>query len=221
VVVVAVESIEFLRPLTAQRVNRIGDDATFECEVSKSNARATWLKDGMDLVPDKKYHMSVIGSIHRLTIHQVDSLDVADYAINIKGNRSVAHLDVEAKPQLLIDDLYKQPMKIKAGSSLVIEVPFTGSPQPKATWTVNGERVRGDSKRLTLDTIYNMASLCLGRAVRADAGHYVLSLENRLGSVSLDVHIIVLGESETTPHTHTPYVRSFSLSTNAILTRLL
>ena len=73
---VTVESIDFLRPLTPQKVTRIGDDATFECEISKPNARATWLKDGMDILPDKKYDISVVGGVHRLTIRSADSIDV-------------------------------------------------------------------------------------------------------------------------------------------------
>ena len=57
-----------------------------------------------------------------------------DYAINVKGHRSAAPLEVEAKPELRVDDRYKHPLKIKAGSSVAIEVPFTGSPQPKVKY---------------------------------------------------------------------------------------
>ena len=87
----------------------LGEDITFECEVSKANVRATWTKDGMDILSDKKYDVAVNGGLHTLTVRSVDAIDVGDYAINVKGFRSNAQLEVEAKPELHVDDRYKTP----------------------------------------------------------------------------------------------------------------
>ena len=147
----AVEEIVFLTSLKDMKVTKINETVVFECEVSKSNARAIWIKDGNDIISDRKYDITVQGNSHRLTIRNVDSTDAGDYTINIKGHRSAARLEVEAKPEIYIDEKYKKPVKLKAGSSLTIEVPFTGSPQPKATWRFNGEPIR-ESRRMTGNT---------------------------------------------------------------------
>lgn len=81
---------------------------------------------------------------------------------------------------------------MKEGESTAIEVPFTANPQPEVRWTHNKNPVK-PSKRLTLDSIRNMTSLCIGRVENEDAGNYVLTLENPYGKVSITVKIVVLG----------------------------
>jgi len=186
-----VEEVSFVRPLKDIKITTISETAIFECEVTKTNARATWMKDGHNIIEDRKYNISVDGGVHRLAISKVDSTDMGDYAVNIKGHRSAARLEVEAKPEFHYDDKYRHPITLKAGSTLTIEVPFSASPQPKVTWRFNGEPVR-ESRKCTMDVISNMTSVCVGRVTRADAGNYVLRLENRFGSVTLDVEVIVL-----------------------------
>ena len=85
----SVEKIEFIKSLTDITVTTIGTKATFECEISKDRARAQWLKDGIEIYPDRKYDISVSGFKHSLTINKVDSRDVGDYAIVVKGHRLV------------------------------------------------------------------------------------------------------------------------------------
>ena len=93
----------------------------------------------------------------------------------------------------MFDDKYEHPVVLRAGQSIVLEVPFSGCPQPKATWRLNGEPVF-DSRRIKVDTIYNMASLSIGRAQYDDAGDYSLLLDNIHGNVRLMIKVIVLGE---------------------------
>ena len=88
---------------------------------------------------------------------------------------------------------------MKAGQSVVLEIPFTGCPQPKATWRLNGEPVH-DSRRIKVDTIYNMASLSIGRAEFDDAGEYSLVLDNIHGNVRLNIKVIVLGRTRRVYH---------------------
>ena len=81
---------------------------------------------------------------------------------------------------------------MRAGQSIVLEIPFTGCPQPRATWRLNGESVY-DSRRIKVDTIYNMASLSIGRCEFDDAGEYSLALDNIHGTVRLNIKVTVLG----------------------------
>ena len=74
-----------------------------------------------------------------------------------------------------------------------------------------------ESRRIRVDTIWNMTSLCITRAERGDAGDYSLSLENQHGVSTFKVKIIVLGEwkiyisqllywkGDYSPHSCKPY----------------
>jgi len=106
VVLGAVEPVQFTRALSDVRVGRLGEPATFECELSKADARAQWLKDGFDLRPGPKYDMAVAGRQYRLTVRDVDDRDAGDYAIVVKGHRSEARLEVEARPEFKVPHLY-------------------------------------------------------------------------------------------------------------------
>lgn len=181
-------------PLKDVKVCKLGEPATFECEVTKPDTRAQWLKDGFDLHPSPKYDIGVTGRNYRLTVRDVDDRDAGDYAIVVKGHRSEARLDVEARPEFKVMDKYLQPLILKAGTSAAVEVPFSGSPQPKVTWWFNGQVLR-DNRRVRVETIHNLTSLVISRAERSDAGTYSLTLDNQFGTSNLTVKVIVLGMS--------------------------
>jgi Immunoglobulin I-set domain len=99
-----VEPVQFTRPLRDVKVGRLGEPAIFECEVTKPDARAQWLKDGFDLHHGSKYDIGVAGRNYRLTIRDVDDRDAGDYAIVVSGHRSEARLNVEARPEFKVSD---------------------------------------------------------------------------------------------------------------------
>ena len=136
--------------------------------------------------------MDVRGPLYRLDVHDVDSRDAGDYAIVVQGHRSVARLNVEAKPEFTMTDKYLEPLVLRVGSSAAIEVPFHGSPQPRAVWKKNNIMVM-ENRRLHVDTVYNLTTLTISRATRDDAGHYTLTLENQFGSGTLNIQVVVLG----------------------------
>lgn len=174
------------------KICKLGEPATFECEVTKPDYRAQWLKDGFDIHPSPKYDIGVAGRNYRLTVKDVDDRDAGDYAIVVKGHRSEARLDVEARPEFRVTDKYLEPLVLKAGTSAAVEVPFAGSPQPKVTWYFNGQ-VLTEGRRVHVETIHNLTSLIISRAARSDAGTYSLTLGNQFGSSNLSVKVIVLG----------------------------
>jgi len=97
-----VEPVQFTRPLSDVKISRLGEPATFECEVTKPEVRAQWLKDGFDLQQGPKYDIGVTGSRYRLTVRDVDDRDAGDYAIVVKGHRSEARLEVESRPEFKV-----------------------------------------------------------------------------------------------------------------------
>ena len=88
---------------------------------------------------------------------------------------------------------YKDKMTLRAGTSAVLELPFTASPQPDVAWKFKGGRMP-DSRRFKDETIIGMTSLTMKQVTKTDAGDYSLSLENPFGKATFTIKLIVLGE---------------------------
>ena len=98
-----------------------------------------------------------------------------------------------APPKLTMENKYKDGLIMKANTSAILEIPFTGSPQPSVSWTFNGGALP-DARRAFEETIYNMTCLTLNRVRMSDKGNYSLTLENPSGKVSLTVKVTVIGK---------------------------
>ena len=93
----AEETIVFTRKLSDVTVKKLPGKAVFECEINKTNATAQWFKDDKQIKDSKRYSIEVEGTIHRLTIKDVDSVDEADYTIKVRAAKSTAALTVQGK----------------------------------------------------------------------------------------------------------------------------
>ena len=98
-----------------------------------------------------------------------------------------------APPKMRMVDKYRDGMVINAGTSAVLEVPFSGCPQPMADWKWNS-RSLPDPRRFDVDTIRNMTTLRMSKVKMSDAGEFSLSLSNKNGSANLKVIVTVLGK---------------------------
>ena len=101
-------------------------------------------------------------------------------------------LSISAPPKFTFASL-EDSMTLKAGQSTAIEIPFSGNPQPKVTWTFNGGKFT-DAKRIKDETIYGMTSLVLTKVIRKDAGKYTVTMANEFGKASFTITINVLGK---------------------------
>ena len=99
-----------------------------------------------------------------------------------------------AAPELgKLSENYGAGLTLHAGKSTVVEVPFTGAPQPSVTWKWNGQQLP-DPTRTTAQTLHNATALTLNRVQRSDAGTYNLLLENSAGKATFAVKVKVIGE---------------------------
>ena len=98
-----------------------------------------------------------------------------------------------AAPTFKLANKYKEILYLKEASSTVIEIPFFGSPQPKAKWTFD----RGpmpDNRRVTVETIRNMTCVRLTRVERDESGDYTLNLQNDKGKTSVTITVVVMSK---------------------------
>ena len=71
---------------------------TLQCELSKSNQKGTWLKNGKEIEPDDRHQITVNGTIQLLTIKDTNlAEDDAEYTLRIGDNSTTAHLHIEGE----------------------------------------------------------------------------------------------------------------------------
>ena len=70
-------------------------DVTLECTVNKADQKATWFKNGVEIIPDNKHEVVVDGSTHRLILPGVSPDQSAEYTCRIGDVSTSAKLDVE------------------------------------------------------------------------------------------------------------------------------
>lgn len=70
---------------------------TFTCEVSQDQVKATWKKDGKELVPSADVVVETAGKVHKLTLKNATLDDRAEYTISVKDKESTAPLFVEGE----------------------------------------------------------------------------------------------------------------------------
>uniref|UniRef100_A0A8C2JDR5 Obscurin, cytoskeletal calmodulin and titin-interacting RhoGEF b n=1 Tax=Cyprinus carpio TaxID=7962 RepID=A0A8C2JDR5_CYPCA len=77
---------------------KIGEDATFSCELSQSGLEVKWSKDGKSIRKSQKYEISQEQMLVKLTIRNVTEKDSGEYSCEITGGpTSKAKLEIKGK----------------------------------------------------------------------------------------------------------------------------
>lgn len=189
------EPIVFIRPLQDLCLHEMPSEAKFEAELNKAFVDAKWMRNGEEISEaDRRFTIVREGPVHRLTVKKADANDVGEYTIQLQGKsnkKSTASLDIKALCKMFLDAKYKDTITIKRGTTLDVEVPFTGYPVPTVEWTKEDETLRGT--RVKTEMVKNkLVTLALSKTTRADSGKYTLTLENEVGREKCHVRVNVL-----------------------------
>lgn len=68
---------------------------TIRCEVGKPKADVQWLRNGVEIIPSRRYTIRADGVERSLTIHRLTREDTGEYACESKDDRTAAMLRVE------------------------------------------------------------------------------------------------------------------------------
>uniref|UniRef100_A0A673KNX1 Myosin-binding protein C, cardiac-type n=1 Tax=Sinocyclocheilus rhinocerous TaxID=307959 RepID=A0A673KNX1_9TELE len=130
------------------------DQAVFKCEVSDENVKGIWYKNGVEVKPDARTHITHIGRIHKLTIDEVKPEDEGDYtfvpegyAFNLSAKLNFLEVKIDFvprqdPPKIHLDCMGRtaeSTILVVAGNKLRLDVPITGDPAPTVVWT-KGEK---------------------------------------------------------------------------------
>lgn len=86
--------VKFTRPLQDTLAHTDGM-VTLRCEVGKPKADVQWLRNGVEIVPSRRYTIRADGIERSLTIHRLTRDDAGEYACESKDDRTAAILKVE------------------------------------------------------------------------------------------------------------------------------
>ncbi|XP_029308607.1 obscurin-like protein 1a [Cottoperca gobio] len=86
--------IKFLLPLR-DTVAHADGMVTLRCEVCKPKADVQWLRNGVEVVPSRRFTIRADGVERSLTIHRLTREDTGEYACESRDDRTVAMLRVE------------------------------------------------------------------------------------------------------------------------------
>ena len=190
------EPVVFVKKLADQTCEEIPGKVKFECELNKSFVNAKWYRNGKEItLDDTKFDFGREGPKHFLIINDVDGKDEGEYTIVLQGKfekKCMAKLAVKAPPKLHLNAKYKDTVTLKRGQPLILEVSFSGSPEPKASWLLEDEPIK-DSSRAKIETVRNnLTTLVMNKTQRSDSGKYNLVLENEYGREKCTIKVNVL-----------------------------
>lgn len=70
---------------------------TLRCEVCKPKADVQWLKNGIEVVPSRRFSIRADGVERSLTIHRLTQQDAGEYTCESRDDCTTATLRVESK----------------------------------------------------------------------------------------------------------------------------
>ena len=94
-----------MRPLTDVEVME-SETVTLECEVSKPDQPAKWMKAGKEISPGGRMEMKVDGTKHLLIIKEAKLEDQAEYTVVIADKSSQGSVFVEGQCSVVLTDKY-------------------------------------------------------------------------------------------------------------------
>uniref|UniRef100_A0A8C1YKY4 Myosin binding protein C, cardiac n=1 Tax=Cyprinus carpio TaxID=7962 RepID=A0A8C1YKY4_CYPCA len=190
------------------------DQAVFKCEVSDENVKGIWYKNGVEVKPDARTHITHIGRIHKLTIDDVKPEDEGDYtfvpegyAFNLSAKLNFLEVKIDFvprqdPPKIHLDCMGRtaeSTILVVAGNKLRLDVPITGDPAPTVVWT-KGEKAHWDWEfcaemedgRVHVESTKGHCIFTIEGAERQDEGVYSVIVRNPAGEDTADINVKVV-----------------------------
>lgn len=94
------------------------------------------------------------------------------------------------KPFIVGDEL--KDVIVKKNQTIRFDIKYDGEPEPAAKWDKDGNDLKIDGQRITLDQYERNSSITIKKAVRADSGYYKIILSNSSGTIESKAKVVVL-----------------------------
>jgi len=177
------------------------EEALFVVKISDSNAKVTWLKDGLEIEENEKYTFIEEGYYRKLLIKDCDVSDEGEYTCQLEDvEECLADLIVIELPPEITTML--QDVKVMKGQTAQFTIELTKG-DALVRWYKNDEEI-SFNHRIRLDIDGKRQSLIIQKSKLEDAAVYSCSVRDQTSSSNLIVEDVEGEESKTeTAHTVT------------------
>ena len=98
-------------------------------------------------------------------------------------------ISVSVAPSVQYDSRYSGAVEVKAGSTLILPVNFTGSPSPRVRWYRNGVPLLPIPGHVHIDTGDMFSTLTVMGIEVEEAGRFSVQVDNLAGTQSADFNV--------------------------------
>uniref|UniRef100_A0A4X2L8J4 Obscurin-like protein 1 n=1 Tax=Vombatus ursinus TaxID=29139 RepID=A0A4X2L8J4_VOMUR len=166
-----------------------GDSATFECELSRSQADLTWDKDGQELSPSPRLRIQALGSRRLLQLRHCISADAGTYSCSVgNAQATTAHLTVRKREVSVLHELKSVRAREGDGATFKCTVSEPGVP---GCWQLGG-RILRPGGRVRIRQEGNLHSLVLSELQAEDSGEIQFQAGQAKSSTQLEVEALPL-----------------------------
>ncbi|XP_063997285.1 myosin-binding protein C, fast-type-like, partial [Pogoniulus pusillus] len=197
------EVLQDIADLTVQA----SDQAVFKCEVSDEKVTGRWFKNGVEVKPSKRIHITHMGRIHKLVIDDVRPEDEGDYtfvpdgyALSLSAKLNFLEIKVEYVPKQEPPKIHlecsgaaaEQVVVVVAGNKLRLDVPISGEPAPSVSWHKDQQELSATEGRVRLEQRQDLSSFVIESAERGDEGSYRIRVTNPAGEDTASIRLRVV-----------------------------
>ncbi|XP_046886415.1 obscurin-like protein 1a isoform X2 [Hypomesus transpacificus] len=155
---------------TEQR-SRVSDDIVLECELSRSNANASWFKNGRRLEGDERFCEEEEGAFRSLVILNAELSDSGEYLLDAGDDSISFQVTVEEPPVEIIGNSGDQDyQEMVAGDDLILACEVSRANAP-VQWFCN-ECLLVSDQRTYVESYGTLRKLILSDIQPSDSGKY-------------------------------------------------
>ncbi|VDN04253.1 unnamed protein product [Thelazia callipaeda] len=184
---VLAEAPQFTHHITSKEVN-IGEKVILECSVKGlPQPVVQFFQESTRITSDSHHSIEHdTTNVHwRMVIEETEKSDFGTYhavAINTAGmaesEAEIKQQKIKNKPEFL--DVLKN-RKVTEGDEIVMEVKFTGTPQPDVKWFKNNQEIEEEAEKILINTSDDTSILIIKNATAEESGSYRVDLVNSEG----------------------------------------
>ncbi|XP_078286828.1 myosin binding protein Ca isoform X2 [Rhinoraja longicauda] len=184
------------------------EQATFKCEVSDEKVTGRWLKNGVEVIANKRIHITHKGRFHKLVIDNITPEDEADYtfipngyALSISAKLNFLEIKIDYVPRQEPPKIHldctgtvvsQNTIVVVAGNKLRLDVDISGEPPPVVTWFKSDQEFNQTEGRCRIETREFHSSFLLEGAMREDEAKYNIVVKNPSGEDKLTIMVKVV-----------------------------